>query len=250
MGNKDKYVYEMDWATDENLFSISGNYRTYQFDLIKKYIGKNILEVGTGCRSFTKKITNDKKDINRLVSIEPSTTIYNMSLSNYTFPDYVEFLNIDLFDLHTENNRKFDTIIFIHVLEHIENDKAALDKAYDLVSSGGYVLLEVPALQWLYSEHDKTIGHYRRYNKKLMKSIIDTNKFRIIKLWYQDPLGVIGSFIYFKLRNIKLKSNEGVKLVAKQGKIYDNIIIPIEKFLERFVRFPFGLSLTCILEKK
>lgn len=47
MENKDKYFHEMDWPKEKNLFSINGNYRTYQYDLIKKNIGNKILEVAS-----------------------------------------------------------------------------------------------------------------------------------------------------------------------------------------------------------
>lgn len=79
---------------------------------------------------------------------------------------------------------------------------SSLRNAYDLVSSGGYVLLEIPALQWLYSEHDKTLGHYRRYYKKLKKSMLDPNKFEIVKLWFQDPIGVLDSLLLFKIKKL------------------------------------------------
>ncbi len=132
----------------------------------------------------------------------------------------------------------------------IKNDKAALDHTYTLVKEGGYVLIEVPALPCLFSVHDETLGHHRRYNKKMLKKIIDPNKFEIKKIWYQDPIGVLGSFYFFKLRKIKIKSDEGENLVSSQGGIYDKFIIPFEKAIERVITFPFGLNLTAILKKK
>ena len=61
---------------------------------------------------------------------------------------------------------------------------------------------------------------------------------------------MMGSFVFFKLKKIELKSNEGVDLVKNQGKLYDKYLIPIEKFYEKFITLPFGLSITGILEKK
>lgn len=50
-----------------------------------------------------KKVTNIKKDIKRLISVEPTPVIFNMSLTNYAFPKYVEFISIDLYDLQIDN---------------------------------------------------------------------------------------------------------------------------------------------------
>ncbi len=249
MNKKDKYVHGMDWGNGNSSLSDLTNYREYQYDLIDKYIGKNVLEVGSGDRGFTNQIIMNNPELTALLSIEPSKTLFDLYKEKYKFPEFVQFENIDLFDLKP-NNGLFDTAVFIHVLEHIKNDKAALDHTYNLVKTGGYVLIEVPALPCLFSVHDQTLGHYRRYNKKMLKRIIDPNKYEIKKIWYQDPIGVLGSFYFFKLRKIKIKSDEGENLVSSQGGIYDKLIIPFEKAIERLITFPFGLNLTAILKKK
>ena len=119
-----------------------------------------------------------------------------MYKDNFKFPENVQFECIDLFDLNKDKVGMFDTAIFIHVLEHIEEDEKALNTICDFINPGGYVLIEVPALPKLFSIHDKTLGHYRRYNKKMLKSIVDDNKYELVKIWYQDPIGVLGS-LYF-----------------------------------------------------
>ena len=246
----DNYIHEMDWATSENLFDSNSNYRMYQYDLIRDYVGKNILEVGTGDREFTHLLVTENHEVERIYSTEPSDVFFKDPSSKFQFPTYVQFENKDLFNLKDENLGQFDTIVFIHVLEHIEQDKMALDVSYDLLEKDGHILIEVPALPFLFSKHDESLGHYRRYTKKMLRSIVDTNKFEILKLWYQDPIGVLGSFYYFKVRKIKLKSDAGENLVSTQGNIYDKYVIPFEKKLEKLITFPFGLSLTAILKKK
>ncbi len=110
MAEKDKYVHGMDWGNGDFSLSTLNNYRKYQYGLIKKYIGKNILEVGSGDKGFTHQIIQKNKNIQRLYSIEPSTTLYDLYKNKYRFPEYVQFENIDLFDLKP-NNELFDTAI-------------------------------------------------------------------------------------------------------------------------------------------
>jgi hypothetical protein len=61
---------------------------------------------------------------------------------------------------------------------------------------------------------------------------------------------MLGSFIFFKMKNVNLKSSKGINLVNNQGEVYDKYLIPVEKFYENIINLPFGLSLTGILEKK
>lgn len=245
----DLYVNDMDWSKDGNGFSSFKNYRKYQYNLIEKYIGNRILEIGTGDRSFTNQILENLKHECTLLSIEPSEVLYNLSSDKNHFPDNFEFISKDLFDMGESYNNKFDTALLIHVLEHIEDDRAALDHIHPLLIDGGHLLIEVPAYQWLYSDHDASLGHHRRYDTRSLKNIVDFNKYKLVKIWHQDPIGILGSLYFFKLKKTKLKSMSGNALLKNQGRIYDNFIIPIEQFFEKFIKFPVGLNLTLILKK-
>ena len=247
---EDNIVHGMDWGADELKDFELSNYRKYQYDLIGKHIGTNILEIGSGDRSFTNQIVKNRPNIERLIYIEPSPTLSELYKDKYKLPDYVKLTEDNLFDLTPNTYGLFDTIILIHVLEHIENDKEAVSHLHSLLKPGGKILIEVPAMPSLFSVHDKMLGHFRRYNKTNFRAMVDSNLFVTKKLWFQDAIGMMGSFVFFKLKKIELKSNEGVDLVKNQGKLYDKYLIPIEKFYEKFITLPFGLSITGILEKK
>ena len=247
---KDKYVNEMDWGDDLAGFSKFDNYRNYQFKLIQEYIGSQVFEIGTGDRSFADQILlNCSHDLN-VFSIEPSSTFFELGKNKTYFPPNFIFSMKDIYEIGEGYRSKFDTALMIHVLEHIEDDARVLNHIHPLLVDGGHLLIQVPALQWLFSQHDKSLGHYRRYNKAMIRQIVDLKKFSIEKMWYQDPIGVLGSLYYFKFKKIKLKSDSGNQLINNQGIIYDKYIIPFEQFIEKYITFPFGLSLTIILKKK
>ena len=249
MTKKDDYVYGMDWTKKIENYDLV-NYRQYQYDQVAKFIGRDILEVGSGERGFTNQVVKSERNIKRLISIEPSKTLFYLHKYKYKFPNFVSFYMKDLFNLSVKTFGTFDTILFIHVLEHIKEDKKALDKACELLKPGGVVLVEVPALQFLYSSHDKALGHYRRYTKKHMLSLINKEKFIIVDIWYQDFIGILGSLLFFKFMKITLNSNMGINLVNKQGRFYNDYIVPAQKFIEKYIRPPIGLSLTTVLQKK
>jgi len=249
---KDEYVHGMDWSVQDDLKGLSSlsNYRKYQYDLVSKYVGNNVLEVGSGDRSFTREIVANRPAAERIISIEPSPVLFHEHKDNFKFPPTVSFFSEDLFNITPETYGTFDTAIFIHVLEHIEKHKEAVDHTAKLLKPGGHVLIEVPALPLLFSVHDEMLGHYRRYTKKMMRSIVDTNVYDIIRIGYNDPIGVFGLLLFFKIQKVKLKSKEGTRLIKNQGAFYDKYIIPFEQKMEKVVRFPFGLCLTAILRKK
>jgi len=172
MVKKDRFVHGMDWTKKIKNYELD-NYRKYQYDLIGKYVGENILEVGSGEKGFTKEIIKNKKNIKRLISIEPSKILFNLHKNIFKFPKFVSFYMKDLFKLRTNTYGPFDTVLFIHVLEHIKEDKKAIEKAFELLKPNGMILIEVPALPFLYSSHDKFLGHYRRYTKEYILSIIN-----------------------------------------------------------------------------
>lgn len=238
----------MEWCIDAGGFNLP-NYREYQFDLVRKYIGKEILEVGTGDREFTRLLEKNNPNITKCVSIEPSGSFYS-AFSNKKFPKPFTFIQRDLFKMNKQTSGFFDTALFIHVLEHIKEDQRALDHAYTFLKPGGRVVIIVPAMTWLFSDHDRSLGHYRRYTKASMNQIIDKKKFNIEDMWYQDILGMIGSFLYFKLQKIRLKTSRGVRLIQTSGQLYDTYIIPFERVIEKIIRFPLGLTLTVILKKR
>jgi len=251
MSANDEYIHGMDWAFQhEKGLSNLENYRSYQYNLVHKYIGKNILEVGSGDRGFTAEILKANADLERLVSIEPSIELFSTHAKNFRFPSNVTFDNEDIFNVTPQTYGMFDTVIYIHVLEHIEKHREALDKTAELINKGGYVLIEVPALPFLFSVHDEMLGHYRRYTKKIMREAINDEYYETVRMFYNDPIGMFGSLLYFKILKKKLNTSEGVSLVKNQGGIYDKYVIPFERRLEKFVTFPFGLSLTAILRRK
>jgi SAM-dependent methyltransferase len=81
-----------------------------------------------------------------------------------------------------ESDRPFDCVIATDVLEHIEDDRAAIQKLARLTRPDGRVILTVPAGQWLYGFHDEALGHFRRYSRtslrQLAERVLDIKRMR------------------------------------------------------------------------
>lgn len=72
-----------------------------------------------------------------------------------------------------------DLVLMLDVLEHLQDDSAAVRHVYDILAPGGFFLLTVPALMWLWSRHDDANLHYRRYHKETLAKVLTQAGFRI-----------------------------------------------------------------------
>ena len=72
----------------------------------------------------------------------------------------------------------------LDVLEHLEDDGAALDRLRSSMNPGGHVVITVPALQALWSEHDEANHHFRRYPRRLLRGRLTEHGFEIVRLGY------------------------------------------------------------------
>jgi hypothetical protein len=135
----------------------------------------------------------------------------------------------------------FDSILYIDVLEHIEDDKGELRRAERHLAPGGYLVVLCPAFQVLFSEMDRALGHFRRYTKETLAAVFPTT-LQPVELFYLDSLGMIASLANkFLLR--QGAPNEG------QVKFWDGRIIPISRVLDRLLFHRIGRSVIVVYRR-
>jgi len=91
------------------------------------------------------------------------------------------------YDIHQKDEefeRRFDVILLFDVLEHINDEHEFLESVKYHLSAGGYLIVNVPALQWLFSPYDRIQGHYRRYSIQALEYLARRSGFEIIKTTY------------------------------------------------------------------
>jgi hypothetical protein len=216
-------------------FDRAYNFRNYQFSLIKKYIKKNVAEIGPGSGVVLKKYIKQCKNIDLY---EPDKKLFKHLKK--------KFRNKKIFIKNTvfkKNYKKYDTIIALDVLEHIKNDKKEIKKIYTSLNKGGYLIINVPAFNLLYSKFDISVGHFRRYNKKIIKEKIEGLKFSKCEIFYYDSIGFILSLIskIFLKKKYKNKFKNKIKLW--------DVLIPISKIIDFFILNIIGKSLFLIIKK-
>ena len=150
-------------------------------------------------------------------------------------------------------NQSFDVITALDVIEHVEHDLIVLHELKRILTSNGYLIITVPAFQFLWSEHDVALLHFRRYNKHTLSKVLDSSGFEIIKMSYFVSFLFPFVAIYRLLSKIKItskkpKANEG-KFPKPINDFFKKIMEFENKLLTKF-NLPFGISLLCVVKKK
>ena len=134
-----------------------------------------------------------------------------------------------------------DSVLYINVLEHIEDDRAELLNAYRALPAGGCLLLFVPALPQLYSEVDRSMGHFRRYYKKELIQRVKEAGFEVENARYFDLAGIIPWYVNFVL----LKNTFSAGSVA----LYDKVVVPSMRLFEKLITLPIGKNILLVARK-
>ena len=209
-------------------------WRKYIYYLIKKYMHGNVLEVGAGIGSFTKLYENDYENI--LLS-EGDEDFCNLLNNKFRNKGNIRITNKFI----KEVDRKFETIIYLNVLEHIENDLEEIKMAYNKLEKNGHLIILVPAHQKIYSKFDKAVGHFRRYEIDFFKDQL--SKFNLIKLIQLDCCG----YLLYYINNLIFKKD--VYPSKLKIFIWDKIFTPLTIILDFLINYKFGKNILCIIRK-
>ncbi len=207
----------------------------YCLSMIKKYFRGNILEVGAGCGSFTR---NYYKSFSTKITLT-ETDNRNISSLNKNFGN---LSNIEIFESSVANiEKKFDTILYFHVLEHIKDDVQEIANATDKLNSGGHLIIMAPAHEKIYSNLDKAVGHFRRYEKNFFKK--NFNNLELVNFKYLDSVGYV---LYYLNKIIFTKET-----FPSDFKIFlwDKIFTPLTILIDFFSYYKFGKCIIAIYKK-
>lgn len=139
----------------------------------------------------------------------------------------------------------FDVIVATDVLEHIENDSKALKEWYRVLKPGGKLIITVPAYQWLWSEHDESLHHFRRYTASGLHNLVNNNKFTVLKRSYIIVFSFPLIVLYRLIASISKKPGEKQTSYVILPSIINKFFIYLLAFegrLLKYINFPYGTS--------
>ena len=226
-------------ADDLETMSEARNYQAHVFGLVRPHVGTRVLEVGCGIGTMTRQLLDLAQQV---VCIEPNLNCAARAREALAGNDRVtiRICHLEECSRIELQQQTFDTIVCVNVLEHIEDDVRALSLFRDVVSpTRGKVVIFVPALQQLYSQHDAALGHHRRYSKRTLRAAFEAAGLDVLAMQYTNPIGLLG-WMY----NLYISGN--TEHTSSQIRLFDRFVAPWALPIERVVAPPIGLSLFAV----
>jgi 2-polyprenyl-3-methyl-5-hydroxy-6-metoxy-1,4-benzoquinol methylase len=234
---------------NEEYFDLTPELDLFQYRMIKPHLGNDILEIGAGPGRITRLLLGDGGSYSRFVVSEPSDHFFEQLKMRIPPTAHCTLVQETASDLLRRYPLAFDTIFSVDVLEHVEDDRQFVTDCLGMLKPGGKLIALVPALQILYSDFDRSIGHYRRYNKTMVRDLVRGLDYQIQQLYYTNFLAIIPSLIFFKMRKLDYQNTSNKKQFIFLERLYSKYFIPVINLMERYIPMPLGLNLTFVLKK-
>lgn len=217
-----------------DIMSAAPRFNAWQYDVIAPYLGRRVLEVGSGIGNLSEHLVAAGPEHVVLTDMDPW---YRSRLAERFPGPGVRVDELCLPD-PTAGQRfaadRLDTIVALNVVEHIPDDTGALGTMRDILTPQGRIVILVPALESLYGEMDRELGHCRRYTRRSLSALFARAGFRVDRLFWFNRAGVPGWWFNGRVRKVK-------RIPVDQLRTFDSMV-PLLR-LERFVPLPFGQSL-------
>jgi len=211
-------------GTELSLFAQAYNWKSYVASLLRPWLGRRVLDVGAGIGGNIPTMFTDP--VKEWVALEPDADLARqITGASRVIAGTLETL---------DSSERFDTILYLDVVEHIANDAAELARATRYLAPGGRLIVLAPAHQFLFSPFDSAIGHHRRYSPSSLRRIGPTNG-RLDQLLFLDSVGLLAS-----LANKLVLRSAAPSL--KQIRFWDGTLVPFSRFLDRFTGYRVGKS--------
>jgi SAM-dependent methyltransferase len=206
------------------------NYNAWTSGLALPYLGDDPVEIGSGLGGNAALWLRGGVPCITVSDVEPAALEHLRE--RFGGDPRVEVAELDLLDAP---ERAHTGLVAMNVLEHVEDDVAALRGAARLVRPGGHVVIFVPAFPFALGRFDRAIGHHRRYTRDTLGSAFRRAGLDVVDLRYVNLPGLPAWFVGMRL--LGLTPRDGLAL-----RLWDRLVIPPARALESRLRPPFGQS--------
>lgn len=222
------------------LFQNATVWKNYFGSFLKPYLHGKVLEVGAGIGGTTHYLCDGTQQ--KWVCLEPDPKLYeelHKKIQSGQLPSCCT--SVKGITRELSPHEKYDAIMYIDVIEHIEKDDNELEFSKTLLAPGGHLIVLVPAHQFLFSPFDRAIGHYRRYNKRLLKNTAPKD-LGLVEIKYLDSFGLLASLVnkYF----LKQKYP-----TLKQIQFWDKTMVRLSYFTDKISAYKIGKTVVGIWKK-
>lgn len=220
-----------------DLFSSAVNWKSYVGRILKPYIAGRVLEIGAGIGANIPYLHNES--VREWTSVEPDGDLADRiadAIARGKLPTACRAVCGTLDSIAERPG--YDTILYIDVLEHIEDDRGQLARAARRLEPGGNLVVLAPAHQFLFSAFDRAIGHYRRYNRRTLAALTPP-ECRLAASLMLDGAGFFASLANAALLRSAMPSKRQIQL-------WDSLLVPVSRVLDGSSGYRFGKTVVAV----
>jgi SAM-dependent methyltransferase len=223
-------------GSDLHQMELAGRYTDWLVRQIRPHCGRRILEVGAGIGTISSRLL---RHADYVCALEPNPACFESLRRRLEGEPAFECRRwrIEDCDLQFIASRRIDTIVCVNVLEHLEDDVQTLARVRTMLHGpADRLVLVVPAVPAAYGSIDAALGHYRRYSRASLQSVLGQAGFSVESLHYSNLIALLG-WMYNARVSRRIQQSDA------QIRIFDSLIVPWYSRLERVLPPPIGLSL-------
>jgi SAM-dependent methyltransferase len=224
-------------GSELELFREATVWKSYFRRHVEPYIRGDVLEVGAGMGGTTKLLCRARQG--HWICLEPDGTLaesLRQAIEGGELPRCCQVITGALDRLPP--TALFDTLLYIDVLEHIEDDRGELERAAAYLRPGGHLVVLAPAHPWLFSPFDRSIGHYRRYTRPSLGALTPGGLV-LVRSIYLDSIGLLASL---GNRLFLRQAMPGPGQIA----LWDKVLVRCSRCVDPIVGYSLGKSVLCI----
>jgi SAM-dependent methyltransferase len=227
-------------GSELELFAEARRWKDYLRRKVAPYLGDEVLEVGAGMGAFARAAARHAR--RRWVCVEPDPALQSQIARSIAAGELPASCEARLGGIEAvADGEVFDSILYVDVLEHIEDDGAEVRRAFERLRPGGCLVVLAPAHPFLYTAFDKSIGHYRRYTKDALR-LLTPPRSSLEVLSYLDSAGMLASLGNRLLLRKAMPSR-------RQIAFWDGVLVPISRVLDPLLLHGVGKSLLAVWRK-
>lgn len=204
---------------------------------------RQILDVGCGAGGMLPMLA----ELGTVEGLEPDAE--SVEHAHVNFPDFVVRQGRLPGDIPADG--RFDLVTAFDVIEHIDDDLAAVVAMRHAARSDGSLVVTVPALPWLWSEHDELNGHHRRYTEATLRSVLTRAGLQVRHLsHYNSALlpAVAAARLLQRLRPAPEQATSDLSMPSPLVNRLLTRIMSSEASLAATRGFPLGVSLIAVAD--
>ncbi|MGE3315628.1 MAG: class I SAM-dependent methyltransferase [Planctomycetaceae bacterium] len=231
-------------ATMSPAMAHADRYARYLYDSVRPWLAAPVLEIGTGFGTYTGLLLNH----GRVITADIDPVCLEEARRRYPSAD-LQTAVVDLNDrsiVARLSQYGANSIFCSNVLEHIDDDVAALSGLHDAIAPGGAICIIVPAHQRLYGFMDQAAGHFRRYTRRTLEWKLADSGWCVEKSFYVNALGGAGWWLNQRLLSPRPLDAPSINT---QLAFYDRFVVPMARVVDPFFRDSFGLSVVAIARR-